>query len=107
MDISITTIQVEEFFLQFLKIFLKVEVTMGSELFQELEKVLVTLQLDVGNVRGQGYDNNSNMKEIHKGVQKRQLDKNPRAFYTPCVCHSLNLVPFDMVNSCNKATSFF
>ncbi|KAL5537435.1 hypothetical protein UlMin_042956, partial [Ulmus minor] len=30
----------------------------------------------------------------HQGVQKRLLEINPRALYTPCGCHSLNLVIF-------------
>jgi hypothetical protein len=40
-------------------------------------------------------------------VQKRLLDINPIAFYTPCGCHSLNLVLCDIANSCPKAISFF
>nr|KAJ0219733.1 hypothetical protein LSAT_V11C200070050 [Lactuca sativa] len=64
-------------------------------------------RLDINNVRGQGYDNGSNMKGKHQGVQKRLLDINPRAFYTPCGCHSLNLVICDMANSCDKASEFF
>ena len=43
----------------------------------------------------------------HKGVQKKVLEINPRAFYTPCGCHSLNLALCDMANSCLKAKSFF
>jgi hypothetical protein len=31
-------------------------------------------------VRGQGYDNGSNMKESKNEVQKKLLDVNPRAF---------------------------
>jgi len=31
---------------------------------------------------------------------------NPKAFYTPCGCHSLNLLLCDMTNSCPRATSF-
>jgi len=40
-------------------------------------------------------------------VQKRFLDINPRAFYTPYGCHSPNLILCDMANSCPKAISFF
>ena len=42
-----------------------------------------------------------------KGVQKRIIDINPKAFYIPCGCHNLNLVLCDVANSCPKATSFF
>lgn len=47
------------------------------------------------------------MKGKHHRVQKRLLDINPRAFYTPCGCHNLNLVICDMASSCIKALSFF
>jgi len=62
--------------------------------------------LDVSNLRGQGYDNGSNMKGKHQGVQKRILGVNPRSFYSSCDCHSLNLVLYDMTNSCPKTRSF-
>ncbi|KAL5158733.1 Zinc finger MYM-type protein 1 [Glycine soja] len=38
-------------------------------------------------------------------IQMIQVEK--MSFYTPCGCHSLNLVFCDMANSCPKATSFF
>ena len=47
------------------------------------------------------------MKGKNQGVQKRLLDVNPRALYTPCGCHSLNLVICDVANSCVRAVSFF
>ncbi|XP_022852021.1 uncharacterized protein LOC111373688 [Olea europaea var. sylvestris] len=58
-------------------------------------------KLNIGDLRGKGYDNGSNMKGKHKVLQKRVLEVNPRAFYTPCGCHSLNLALCDMVNSYN------
>ena len=70
-------------------------------------QVFVRIVSVVGDLRGQGYDNCSNMKGKHKGVQKKVLEVNPRAFYTPCGCHSLNLALCDMANSCLKAKSFF
>ena len=63
--------------------------------------------LNIDDVRGQGYDNGYNMKGKHQGVQKRLRDKNPRAFYMPCACHSLNLTLCDMAKSCSKVVSFF
>jgi hypothetical protein len=47
------------------------------------------------------------MKEKEQGVKKRLLVINSKAFYTPCSCHSLNLVISDMANSCPKAITFF
>ncbi|KAI5407858.1 hypothetical protein KIW84_053915 [Lathyrus oleraceus] len=76
-------------------------------LFDVLQNELKELGLDLFDVRGQGYDNGSNMKRKHQGVQKRFLDINLRAFYTPCGCHSLNLALCDMANSCIKAMNFF
>lgn len=58
-------------------------------------------------MRGQDYDNGSNMKGKYQGVQKKLLDINSRAFYTPCGCHSLNLTLCDMANTCGKAKDFF
>ncbi|XP_031121002.1 uncharacterized protein LOC116024254 [Ipomoea triloba] len=102
-DISTYPIKIEEFFLEFLV----VNDTTGQGLFEVLQNVLISLDLDIDNVRGQGYDNGSNMRGRHQGVQKRLLDVNRRAFYTPCGSHSLNLTLCDVANSCGKARDFF
>ncbi|XP_065862748.1 uncharacterized protein [Euphorbia lathyris] len=52
-----------------------------------------SLDLSVNDVRGQGYDNGSNMKGKHQGVQARVLE--------------INLTLCDMAHSCVKAISFF
>ena len=102
-DISTTPVKINEYFLEFLK----VDDTYGKGLFDELLSAIKKLELDINDVRGQGYDNGSNMKGKQQGVQRRLLEINPRAFYTPCGCHNLNLVLCDMANSCPKAISFF
>ncbi|XP_013639654.1 PREDICTED: zinc finger MYM-type protein 1-like [Brassica oleracea var. oleracea] len=63
----------------------------GEGLFDALQDALHSLGLSIDDIRGQGYDNGSNMKGKVKGVQNRLLEINPRAAYTPCGCHSLNL----------------
>jgi hypothetical protein len=65
------------------------------------------LKLNIDDIRGQSYDNGSNMKGKHQGIQKRLLDVNPRAFYVSCGCHTLNLALCDMAKSCVKARNFF
>ncbi|XP_050897880.1 uncharacterized protein LOC127104761 [Lathyrus oleraceus] len=102
-DISSASVIIEESFLGFLN----VNDTSGQRLFDVLQNELKELGLDLFDVRGQCYDNGSNMKGKHQGVQKRFLDINPRAFYTPCGCHSFNLTLCDMANSCIKARIFF
>jgi hypothetical protein len=94
---------IEESFLGFLDI----NDTTGQGLFDVLQNELKSLDLDIDNVRGQGYDNGSNMKGKNQGVQKKLLDINSRAFYSACSCHSLNLTLCDMSKSCEKAKNFF
>ncbi|KAK9061091.1 hypothetical protein SSX86_018271 [Deinandra increscens subsp. villosa] len=102
-DFNSNPIKVEESFLGFLV----VKNTTGKGLFDVTLEELKSLGLDIDDIRGQGYDNGSNMKGIHQGVQRRFLDINPRAFYTACGCHSLNLTLCDMAKSSIKSKNFF
>ncbi|KAK2641142.1 hypothetical protein Ddye_022905 [Dipteronia dyeriana] len=110
-NVSTSPIKVEEFFISFVKM---VETT-GESLFNTLKSLLGSYELDFNNVRGQGYDNGSNMKGQNKGVQSRVIREFRRAFYTPCgrtiyhmvIKESLNLAICDMAMSCFQAKSFF
>ncbi|XP_023771970.1 uncharacterized protein LOC111920627 [Lactuca sativa] len=103
LKLSYNFVIVEESFLGFLN----VDDTSGKGLFDITLEELKSFGLEIDDMRGQGYDNGANMKGIHQGVQKRFLDINPRAFYTPCGCHSLNLTLCDMANKCVKGKNFF
>ena len=59
------------------------------------------------DIRGQGYDNGSNMKGHTSGVQARLLKENSRAFFVPCACHNYNLLLGDVAKCCPDAISFF
>ncbi|XP_047139200.1 uncharacterized protein LOC124815076 [Hydra vulgaris] len=87
--------------------FIIVESSTGENLFNTLVKEIEMLELDVENIRGQGYDNRANMKGHNSGVLARLLERNSRAFYTPCVCHNYNLVLGDMAKTCSDAMTFF
>lgn len=87
--------------------FLPVEDSSGKGLTEVLLSELSTRNIPLKNMRGQGYDNGSNMRGKHHGVQKRILDLNSRAFFVPCGNHSLNLVVNDAVLSCPVAVDCF
>lgn len=101
-DIS-KNVEIREHFLGFCP----VRDTTGEGLTTFLLNYLEELDIDIKDMRGQGYDNGANMKGKHNGLQKRILDINPRAFFVPCAAHSLNLVINDAAKSSHEVTNFF
>ncbi|KAF0710286.1 zinc finger MYM-type protein 1-like, partial [Aphis craccivora] len=82
----------------------------GHKSEQLADSVLTTLALyniDLANLRGQSYDNASNMSGAYSGLQARIKEVNPLAVYSTCAAHSLNLVGSCAANCCEEACHFF
>ncbi|XP_024164387.1 uncharacterized protein LOC112171435 [Rosa chinensis] len=65
--------------------------TTSQTLKDEISKVLTMYNLQVRNMRGQGYDGASNMRGIYNGLQALFLQECPYAYYVYCFDHRLQL----------------
>ena len=59
--------------------------------------VLCRLNLPISKLRGQCYDGASAMRGVRNGVAKQICDEEPRALYTHCYGHSVNLAVNDAI----------
>lgn len=96
-------VEIQENFLEFINI----SDTTGAKMSEEILSFLKQNDLSIMNLRGQGYDNGANMVGKKNGVQFHITDVNPRAFFIPCLCHSLNLVIVDAVKGAPEIITFF
>lgn len=87
--------------------FTAVKDTTGKGLTDTLTGVLDSLGLELTNCRGQSYDNGSNMRGIHKGVQALIQQRCPEALFIPCCSHSLNLLLCDAASSNRECLTVF
>lgn len=79
----------------------------SEELEMAVTSMLASLKIDIGNCRGQSYDNASNMSGIYVGLQARLKQLNSLADYVSCAAHSLNLVGACAAECVTEAASFF
>lgn len=79
--------EVRESFLGFFLMSGKTAENMSKDIQQQLEKD----GLDIALCRAQGYDNAASMSGVHGGVQRKIREVNPKALFSPCANHSLNL----------------
>jgi len=56
--------------------------------------------LPISKFWGQCYDGAAALRGIRSGVAKRILDEEPRAVYTHCYGHSINLAMNDSIKAC-------
>ena len=72
----------------------------ASTIVSAIQDTLVRLNLTLKKARGQCYDGASTMRGLRNGVAKQIQDLEPRAIYTHCYGHSLNLAASDTVQKC-------
>jgi hypothetical protein len=79
----------------------------GETLTNIILQEMSSCNLDMNSCCSQGYDNGANMIGKHKGVRTRSNNLYPRAFFSLCGCHSLNLIVGDAAKSSVKSVSLF
>ncbi len=72
----------------------------ASTIVSAVRDTMIRLNLPMTKVRGQCYDGASNMSGLRKGVATQLQQDEPRAIYTHCYGHSLNLAVGDTVRQC-------
>ena len=95
--------EIKELFLQFISCAEKTGEDISALILKELERH----GLQKEKLRGQGYDNGSNMAGKFKGCQARILEECPLAAFSSCSLHTLNLVGVDSAKSCPSVITFF
>ena len=65
-----------------------------------IKDVLVRMNLTLTKMRGQCYDGASCMSGLKSGVATRLSEEEPRAIYTHCYGHALNLACSDTIKQC-------
>ena len=63
-----------------------------------IKDTLLRLNLKLEHCRGQCYDGASSMSGVRNGVAKILTDEEPRAIYTHCYGHCLNLAIGDTID---------
>ena len=76
------------------------DVIHSDTLVKVIKDVLQRLNLSQNKVRGQCYDGASTMAGVKSGVSTKFLSEEPRALYTHCYGHALNLACADTVKQC-------
>ena len=71
----------------------------AATLVHVIEDTLIRLNLKLEDCRGQCYDGAANMCGIRSGVATQLSAKEPRALFTHCYGHSLDLAACDSINN--------
>lgn len=79
----------------------KVDSTDAGTLYQVIKDVLLRLNLSITKARGQCYDGAATMSGCRSRVAKKIMDDEPKAIYTHCYGHSLDLAISDTAKRCD------
>ena len=79
--------------------------TTAESLVSIIKDTLLRMNLKIEHCRGQCYDGASAMSGAKKGVAKILTDVEPRAVYTHCYGHALNLGVSDCIKQCKVMKS--
>jgi len=72
----------------------------ANTLVSVIKDVFQRLNLSLNKVRGQCYDGAAVMAGLKSGVAKQLMQNEPRAIYTHCYGHALNLACGDTIRHC-------
>ena len=71
------------------------ESTDACSIMSAIQDILLRIKLNIGNCRGQCYDGEASLLGARSGVATKLLELEPRALYTHCYGHALNLAVQD------------
>ena len=94
----------------FVERFVKFVATRGHTGYQLADLLFEFIEdngISLKDLRGQSYDNASNMCGKYKGMQAIIKERNHQAEYNSCIAHSLNLVKKCAAECCQSAVRFF
>jgi len=77
-----------------------IDSTDAKYIFTVIKAVLDQLHLPITKIRGQCYDGAAAMAGARSGVAKLVSEEEPRAIYTHCYGHALNLACADTIKKC-------
>ena len=78
----------------------QMDCTNADSITSAILDVLTRADLQMCQCRGQGYDGAATMSGCYTGVARRLLTIEPRAFYTHCAAHNLQLCLQDCAKQC-------
>lgn len=79
----------------------------SEQLADDMLTTLALYNIDSYNMRGQSYDNASNILGVYSGLQARIKQVNLLAEYVLCAAHSLNLIGSCVANFRRVVAIFF